>query len=206
MQTKMYSRIRGVLGGAAIILIMCVAGYSQDTRSEVSVQGTGFFTKSSHGNRINDNPTQSGGVLVGYRYQIYRWISAEANYGYARNTQDFSGATAARVQSNVHQVTGAGVVKLPRLTKLQPFALAGGGALVFDPTLNSGGTFAGASRQTRGAFLYGVGVDYPVTFRLALRAEYRGFLYKTPSFDLASLNNNAWTHTAQPSAGIVIKF
>jgi len=198
--------MRAVLGSAAVILMVCVAGYAQDTRSEVSVQGTGFITKSSDAKGINDNPTHSGGVLVGYRYHLYRWLSAEANYGYARNTQVFAGSTSARVQSDVHQMTAAGVAKLPQLLKLQPFALAGGGALVFDPTHNRGGSYAGTSRQARGAFLYGAGADYPVTSYLAIRAEYRGFVYKTPSFDLVSLNNNSWTHTAQPSAGIVLKF
>jgi hypothetical protein len=40
----------------------------------------------------------------------------------------------------------------------------------------------------------------------SLRAEYRGFVYKSPSFNLASLKTDAWTHMAQPSAGIVYRF
>jgi len=206
MQTKTYPTIRAVLTSTAILLMVCVAGYAQDTRSEISIQGTGSFTKSTNGKGIYDNPTHSGGVLFGYRYQVYRCLSAEANYGYARNTQVYSGSTSARVQSDVHQATGSAVAKLPQVMKLQPFVLAGGGALVFKPTLNSGGTYAGASRQARGAFLYGAGADYPLTTHIAVRAEYRGFVYKTPSFDQASLNTNSWTHTAQPSAGIVLKF
>jgi len=206
MQTKTYSTIRAVLTSAAILLMMCIAGHAQDTRSEISIQGTGFFSKSTNDKGIYNNPTNSGGVLLGYRYQVYRWLSAEANYGYARNTQVFSGSTSARVQSDVHQATGSAVAKLPQFMKLQPFVLAGGGALVFDPTLNKNGAFAGASRQARGAFLYGAGADYPLTTHIAVRAEYRGFVYKAPSFDLVSLNTNSWTHTAQPSAGIVVKF
>jgi hypothetical protein len=41
---------------------------------------------------------------------------------------------------------------------------------------------------------------------LSFRAEYRGYVYKAPDFNLASLNTDAWTHTAQPSAGIVFRF
>jgi outer membrane immunogenic protein len=77
---------------------------------------------------------------------------------------------------------------------------------VFDPTDNAGGTFAGATSQAKGAFLYGGGADYAFTRHLSLRAEYRGFVYKASSFNLASLNTNAWTHIAQPSAGIVFRF
>jgi hypothetical protein len=58
-----------------------------------------------------------------------------ADYGYARHTQqNLTPAGAFNVQTNVHQTTGALVVELPVVAKLQPFALAGAGALIFDPT------------------------------------------------------------------------
>jgi len=60
---------------------------AQETRSEISVQGTGFFTKDSEGNGVQDHVTNTGGFLIGYRYNINRWLAAEANYGYDRNTQ-----------------------------------------------------------------------------------------------------------------------
>jgi len=188
------------------MFLLCMSAVAQEARSEISLQGTGFFTKNTDGYGIHNRPTETGGVLVGYRYRVYRWLSAEANYGFARNTQVFSGSYSGRVQSNVHQVTSSAVVKLPALSKFQPYALAGGGALVFDPTGNAGGSVAGQSRQTRGAFLYGGGTDYPITSRLALRAEYRGFVYKNPTFGLASLKTDSFSHIAQPSAGIVFKF
>jgi opacity protein-like surface antigen len=179
---------------------------AQEVRSEVSVQGTGFFTKDASGNGIRDKATETGGLQIGYRYNITRWLAAEANYGYDRNTQSYIGSTSARVQSNIHQITGSAVVKLPGFARIQPYALAGGGGLIFDPTNNAGGTSAGATSQTRGAFLYGGGVDYAFTRHLSLRAEYRGFVYKAPSFNLASLKTDTWTHTAQPSVGIVFRF
>ncbi len=77
---------------------------------------------------------------------------------------------------------------------------------MFDPTGNAGGSFAGATWEAKGAFVYGAGADYAFTKHLFLRAEYRGYVYKAPDFNLASFNTNAWTHTAQPSAGIVIRF
>src|SRR5258708_5087361 len=51
-----------------------------------------------------------------------------------------------------------------------------------------------------------VGADYALTHHLSLRAEYRGFVYKNPDFGLAALHTDSWTHTAQPSAGIVFRF
>jgi hypothetical protein len=39
-----------------------------------------------------------------------------------------------------------------------------------------------------------------------LRGEYRGFVYKDPDFGIKGLNSDTWTHTAQPSAGVVYRF
>jgi len=188
------------------LLLISVTAVAQEVRSEISVQGTGFFTKDSNGNGIENKASETGGLQVGYRYNLTRWLSAEANYGYDRNTQSYIGSASARVQSNIHQVTGSAVVKLPGFARIQPYAIVGGGGLIFDPTNNAGGAFAGATSQAKGAFLYGAGADYAFTKHFSLRAEYRGFVYKAPNFNLSTLNTDAWTHIAQPSAGIVYRF
>ena len=204
MKLKYLMRQAGV--GLGVLVLMSMAAVAQETRSEISVQGTGFFTNDTQGNGVKDHATDTGGFLIGYRYNFNRWLAAEANYGYDRNTQAYFGSTPARVQSDIHQITGAAVVKLPGFARIQPDALAGGGALVFNPTGNAGNSFAGVSEQTRGTFLYGVGADYVLAKHWSLRAEYRGLVYKAPSFNLAGLDTDNWTHTAQPSAGIVFRF
>ena len=189
------------------LLFLSVSAVAQDGRSEVSVQGTGFFTKDSNSNGIQNQATNSGGFLVGYRYAIHRWLAAEANYGFSRNTQTYTtGLASVGVQSNVHEITGAAVATAPYFGRLRPFVLAGGGVLVFDPTNNPGASLVGASTQTRGTFLYGAGADYFLTNHLGLRAEYRGLVYKAPDFNVAGINPDSWTHVAQPSAGIVFRF
>ena len=77
---------------------------------------------------------------------------------------------------------------------------------MFDPTGNAGGSFAGATWQAKGAFVYGAGADYAFTRHISLRAEYRGYVYKAPDFNVAGLSTDSWTHTAQPSAGFVFRF
>lgn len=176
------------------------------SRQEVTVQGAGFLMNESDGNGIENRATDSGGILIGHRYSINRWLAAEGDFGLARNTQIFSGSMPARVQANVRQFTGSAVVKLPSFAKLQPFLLAGGGALMFSPTGNAGGTFAGAERDTIGSFLYGGGADYSIAKHWSLRVQYRRFAYKAPDFHIANLNTNTWTQVAQPTAGIVFRF
>jgi opacity protein-like surface antigen len=193
---------------AILATLLTMGAAAQESRSEISLQGTGFFTKDTNGNGISRSTTDTGGFQVGYRYNINRWLAAEANYGYDRNTQKyFGGFGESRVQANVHAVTGDVVVKLPvHLRGISTYALAGGGGLIFDPTDNFGGTVVGTSTQGRGAFLYGAGADYAFSRHLSLRAEYRGFVYKNPDFNLAGLRTDSWTHTAQPSAGVVLHF
>ncbi len=191
-------------------VLMCASvAMAQEGRwQEISVQGTGFFTKDSSGNGINQHATDTGGFLLSYRYHFNRWLAADASYGYARNTQEnFTSSSPLSVQANVHQTTGALVVTVPRrVFKVRPYFLAGAGALVFNPTGNGGGFVSGAQSQAKAAFVYGVGGDYDLSKHFTLRAEYRGFVYGRSDFDLASLHSGATTHTAQPSAGIVFRF
>jgi len=196
---------KAIIAVVGLALTFPAAANAQNQHSEISAQVTGFFAKDSGGNGVHQEATNSAGLLVGYRYNFNYWLAAEANYGYSRNTQIYSGLAPARIQANVHEITGAAVVKLP-LGRLQPFALAGAGALVFDPTNNPGGSFAAAGQETKAAFLYGVGADYRLTHHFALRGEYRGLVYKAPSFGIASLDTDGFTHMAQPSAGIVFRF
>jgi hypothetical protein len=68
-------------------LLFKIAAAAQEVRNEVSVQGTGFFTKDSSGNGISRTTTNTGGLEVGFRFRINRWFSADADYGFDRDTQ-----------------------------------------------------------------------------------------------------------------------
>ena len=136
-----------VVAAVLVILVSASSAMAQERRwQEISVQGTGFFTKDSSGNGINQHATDTGGFLLGYRYHFNRWLAADASYGYARNTQqNFSSSGPLSVQANVHQATGALVVTVPRrVFKLHPYVLAGAGTLIFDPTGSRGGFDSGA--------------------------------------------------------------
>jgi opacity protein-like surface antigen len=193
---------------AGFVILLTLGTTAQESRSEVSLQGTGFFTQDTNGQGTSRTTTNTGGFLLGYRYHINRWLAADANYGFDRDTQRyFSTSGLSRVQSDVHTATAAAVVNLPfRISRLNPYVLGGGGSLVFHPTGNAGGFVSGADTQVKGTFLYGGGVNYTLTRHLSLLAEYRGYVYKDADFGLKSLNTDSWTHTAQPSAGIVFRF
>ena len=50
----------------AALLLLTSAAIAQEDRHEISVQGTGFFTKDSQETGISQHSTDTGGLLVGY--------------------------------------------------------------------------------------------------------------------------------------------
>ena len=170
-----------------IFFLLTLAVSAQESRQEISLQGSGFFTSSATGNGTSYNTTQTGGVLGTYRYHINHWISAEAAYGYDSNTQEYLylSSSSFRIQSGIHQFTGSLVVNLPSSpkSKLNPYFLAGGGALLFEPTGNEFNSLSGAQSQKKGAFVYGGGINYAIHKGISLRAEYRGLFIRRPILD-----------------------
>jgi len=199
--------MRTLIVPAIILIFFGISSSAQEVRNEVTVQGSGFFKKQTTAGGITDDATNSGGVMAGYRFNLKNWLAVEGDYDYFRNHQTFSGSSGTTfIPMNVHAATGTAIVKLPsfkmRAVKIvSPFVLAGGGAMFFD---SRGGSVN--NEQTRGAFVYGGGVDVPMSKHFLLRAQYRGFVYKTPDFEMTSLKVDKYTHSAVPSAGLVFTF
>ena len=186
-----------------------LASSAQENRSEISLQGTGLFTTSTTGNGTAYSATDSGGFLGAYRYHLNHRIAFEGAYGYSLNTQKYSlSSSAFRIQTGIHDFTGSLVLNLPSSShsRTNPYLLVGGGALRFAPTSNQFNTLSGAQGQTKGAFVYGAGVNYGIYKGLSLRAEYRGLIYGNPDFGFGALATNSATHTAVPSAGLSFRF
>ena len=58
---------RTILAAVCVLALSSVNAVAQEIRSEISLQGTGFFTKDADGNGIRQHATDTGGFLVGYR-------------------------------------------------------------------------------------------------------------------------------------------
>ena len=60
-------RKTAVLAVLSLLLLCSSAAFAQEgpawTHGEISIQGTGFFTKNSQGNGISQHSTDTGGVL-----------------------------------------------------------------------------------------------------------------------------------------------
>lgn len=189
-------------------LVLFSVAAAQEYRSDAAVSFTGIFNKGSMGSGLSQDPTNSGGFLASYRLAFGSHSGAELNYGYSRSSQNYSVTSLGLVagqQANVHEATAAYVFSLSRSGRLDPFILGGGGALIFSPVGNLF-SIPGTDTQAKGTFLYGAGVDYHLMRGLGLRLQYRGLVYKAPDFGLSALSTDSWTHTAEPSAGLVFRF
>jgi len=187
---------------AASVIVAAPAFAQEDFKSQVTVQGMGSFTKETTQSGIKQDATKSGGVLAGYRFYFTKHLGVEINYGYTLNTQRYfltTGTTGFKSYS--HETTGVFVYRVP-FKKIDVFGLAGAGAIVFNPK-----DLRGVDYQARAAFVYGVGADYNLTRRLFLRAEYRGLVYNSPTYNIAGLAGvDRTTHRAEPSMGLGFRF
>lgn len=198
-----------VIVAVTVAVLLPLAAMAQDEqRSEVSLQGMVFVTKSATNvNGTSYSATQSGGGLGTYRYHFGPSFSAEFAYGYARDTQKYNlGSADFRIQSQVHQATIAAVINVAHPKKFTPYILFGGGMVLFAPSGNQTNYISGAQTQGKGAFVYGGGINYPLQKNFFFRAEYRGLLYAPPNFGFGGLSANSITHSAEPSIGLSYRF
>jgi len=191
-----------LIAGVTSIALPAFSQSEAPDRNEVSVQAFGSFVKSTTDDGVKNSATNSGGVLGSYRYFFGVHSGVEVNYGYALNSQNYlSPGGALGVKNYSQEASAAYVFRFP-LKRFTPFVSAGAGALVFDPK-----DFQGADTQTRGSFVYGAGTDFTISQHVFLRAEYRGFVYDSPTYGLSGLaGTDRVTHRAEPSIGFGYRF
>jgi opacity protein-like surface antigen len=194
--------IVSLVASSALMALPAFSQSEEQGKNEVSVQAFGSFLKSTTDNGVRNSATNSGGVLGSYRYFFNAHSGVEANYGYSLNTQNFlSSSGTLGVKSYSHEISAAYVFRLP-MKRFTPFVSAGAAALIFDPK-----DFQGADSQTRAAFVYGGGADFNISHHVFVRAEYRGFVYNSPTYNLTGLDGtDRITHRAEPSVGFGYRF
>jgi outer membrane immunogenic protein len=191
-----------LMAGAMAAAVPAFSQSETPGKTEVSVQALGSFVTGTTSDGVRNSATNSGGVLASYRYFFDGRSGIEVNYGYALNTQNFfSNSGAASVKNYSHEPSAAYVFRIP-LKRFTPFVEAGAAALIFDPK-----DAIGIDTQTRAGFVYGGGADFDFTRHVFLRAEYRGFVYDSPTFKLAGVDGtDRITHRAEPSIGFGYRF
>src|SRR5256712_10098184 len=198
---------KSILAATTGLVLFATAAMAQvEQPSQINIQGTALITNDSTTDSATHRATQSGGLLVGYSYQFNQWAGVEGNYGYTRNTQNYFGSFGqSGIRADLHEVTGSFVFHIPvRVAHVRPYALAGGGALIFDPVDNF--LTNGIDRQTKGTIVYGGGFKLDRAGNIAVSARYRRLVLEGPDFTLNALNLDKVTHLAQPSVGFYFRY
>ena len=82
------------------------------------------------------------------------------------------------------------------------------GGLIFTPIRDSGTNLFDTKQNTNVGALFGGGVAYELSPSWDIRAEYRGFLVKTPNFSMPGniFNTNRYEIISTPSIGVAYHF
>lgn len=198
--------------GLVIFSFAALATAQEANRFDASIAWGGVFGKSEHksiGN-VTVSPTSSPLLLGTFRVRFNHVHGIEVNIAHTSDSQIFIiSPDQYRVQASVLEYSAAYVFSPLHFHKIEPFLFAGGGALRFNPGnmyIDGFQSAFGATRQTSMAFLYGGGIDYSVWRPIGLRVQYRGLIYKEPTFHLTQFFTGVNGHMPEASIGIVLKF
>jgi opacity protein-like surface antigen len=184
-----------------ILPLLLICALSAHAQFDINGAAYGAFTRSTSG----DGLTQSQSSAVGFNLGLRRYVSPlygwEATYSYNSARQDYGGTGYGYISAQQHALTADYVVSLKMTPTIRPFALIGGGAILFVP--NTGPALA---TSVRGTVNYGVGVDVALLPHIGVRVQYRGLFYRAPDFEQPAYSTNSYTTTSEPMAGIYYKF
>ena len=168
---------------------------------------TGTVVVNTKPTTVTLSPGNTLGALVTLRYIKSPFVGLEANYGYARYTQNFAPFGAqpiGGVQQNATEYTLGYVAHTPTLLGVHPFLAAGGGAIAFRPTPGGG---LQLQPQLRGAYYYAIGAETTVLSpHFGLRAQFRQVFYTAPDFFANYLATGKSTSTFEPGVGFFLRF
>jgi opacity protein-like surface antigen len=193
----------------AILLAASVAaGRAQESRQDISISGIGLiepFRSSSTTVQVNSTPAYGG--LVSYRFMLTPTTALEANYGitYQNSIGYYVNPNHYKVLTRTQEVSGA-FVKSFVFKNLNPFVEAGPGAFIFLPIVNSGTTTLDTKQQTQVGGLFGAGFAYEISPSFDIRAEYRGWGTKVPTFGNSQFTTNRWYIISVPAIGVAYHF
>lgn len=202
--------------GITVTILFAVAASCVTARAQtdVALSVYGAFSGTTSNNNVHESPSNAAGGMVELRHIRNPLVGYEATYSFNRANQVYAGPTpfcpagsgpcstpTVPVSANAHEITGDWVVSL-HLANLRPFALAGVGVLLNEPT----GGQSGTQSSTTGVYVYGAGLDWGILPHLGLRFQYRGNVYKAPELTNAFGSIDSFKHTAEPMIGAYFRF
>ena len=197
-----------VLLGA--LLIAATSAQAQESRQDASISATEVIAPQVSGMAVQPlRTTLVTGILASYRYLLTPRSGLELNYGWAQNSLVYSaysaGVPTARIHSRQQEISAAYVYSR-NYKNFNPFLEGGIGGMLFTPILDNGTQVRDTKSSTNIGGLFGAGVAYELSPSFDIRAEYRGFVLKAPSFGVTALNANRYYVISTPAIGVAYHF
>jgi opacity protein-like surface antigen len=199
---------KSLLAFLLLLPLTAVSAFAQESRQDISVSGSGIIPPFASGNAVQLHASVGYGGLISYRYLLTPHGGLELNYQYSQNNQHFlipSGSY--HIHDRFQEISGAYVYSF-NFKNLNPFIEGGAAGFIFSPIDDSKTNTFGISRNTNVGALYGAGIAYEISPSFDIRAEYRGLLMKTPTFDYQSndFRTNVYYNIYDPVIGIAYHF
>ena len=192
-----------------VLMASAAAGVAQESRMDASMSVTTLIMPQVNSNGIQANATKPIGFLGSYRYMLTPRSALEANYTFSQNIMKYN----TNFQPNIRIHTRTQELSLAYVYSLTyknfiPFAEGGVGAMLFSPIRDFKTNEQSTKRSTNLGGLFGVGLAYELSPSFDVRAEYRGFVTKTPDFGLPGdiIKTNRYTVFMTPSVGVAYHF
>jgi opacity protein-like surface antigen len=191
-----------------LFLLLAVPVFAQESRQDISVSGSMINAPFASGNGVQLHSTPGYGALVSYRFLLTPHGGLELNYQYDQNTQRFCCSFGSyMIHDRFQEFSGAYVYSF-NFKNLNPFIEAGPAAFIFSPIDDSKTQTFNVSRSTNVGLMYGAGIAYEISPSFDIRAEYRGLVMKTPTFNYPNndFRTNVYYNIYDPVIGIAYHF
>ncbi|HEX4007974.1 MAG TPA: outer membrane beta-barrel protein [Acidobacteriaceae bacterium] len=191
-----------------LLPVMAAPTFAQESRQDISVSGSMINAPYASGNAVQVHSTPGYGALISYRYMLTPHSALELNYQYDQNQQRFCCSFGSYlVHDRIQEFSGA-YVRSFYFRNWNPFVEAGPTAVMFSPIDDSKTTTFDISRNTDIGLMYGAGFAYEISPSFDIRAEYRGLVVKTPTFNYPKngFRTNVYYNIYDPVIGIAYHF
>jgi outer membrane immunogenic protein len=189
-----------------LLPLTAVACFAQESRQDISVSGSALIPPYIAGNGAQISSSIGLGTLISYRFLLTPRSGLELNYGYSQAEQHIRDPTNnVYVHDRIQEISGAYVYSFT-FKNFNPFLEAGIGGFLHSPIDDAKTSINSLSRNTNVGFLYGGGIAYEISPSFDIRVEYRGEIYKTPTFGQTNFSTGRYYNVYDPVIGVAYHF
>ena len=194
----------------SLLVLVAFGGTAACAQTDLALSVYGAFSGTTNNIHANVNAVQvtssnSAGGMIELRHIRNPFVGYEATYSFNRANQVYDAyctfCSPIAVSANAHEITGDWLISA-HVAHLRPFALAGVGLLLTEPTSGQSGT----QSSSTAVYVYGAGLDWGLAPHLGLRFQYRGNVDKAPYITTEFSSPDAFKHTAEPMIGAYFRF